>query len=117
MFKLASLIKLKGASNLKNDGSLLAKSWLLDKQSLQVLQHYDSINNEKNNRSTSRQFCYLLGVGLILAQEHYFSGTKRCKETEQYYNVGLSELSISQSKVTNMMIEITAGTNVFCHLS
>jgi hypothetical protein len=116
-FKLASLIKVKESKNLKNDGFLLAKSWLQNKQSLEVLQQYDSVITKHMKKTATSQYCYLVGLSLILAQEHYFAETKRGEETERYYKAGLNELGLSQPKVINMMADIIASTNFFCQLN
>jgi len=115
-FRLASLIKIKETKNLKKDGFLLAKSWLQNKQTLEVLQHYDLVLPTQQKKNASSQYCYLVGLGLILARKHYFSDTTYCEETEHYFNAGLNELGLTQSKVVNMMTDITSSANVFCPL-
>tara|TARA_R110002167_G_scaffold84746_4_gene230275 strand:- start:982 stop:2727 length:1746 start_codon:yes stop_codon:yes gene_type:complete len=113
-FKLADLIKVKETQNLKKDGFLLANAWQQNKQMLEVLQHYDLIMQKQDNKRSTRQYCYLLGLSLTLAQEHYFSDLTRSKETEIYFNAGLIELGMSQTEVMNMMANIT--TNACCQL-
>jgi HD-like signal output (HDOD) protein len=115
-FKLASLIKEKETENLKNDGFLLAKTWQQNKQMLEVLLHYDLVMLKQQNKRATNQYCYLIGLSLTLAQEHYFSGTTHCKETELYFKAGLTELGLIQADVMNMMTDITSSTNVFCPL-
>jgi hypothetical protein len=115
-FKLASLIKLKESKSLKNDGFLLAKSWLQNKQTLEVLQNYDLVIPKEVKKNASNQYCYLIGLSLILAQEYYFTGTTRCNETADYFNSGLIELGFTQAGVIKLMSDITSSTNVFCPL-
>jgi hypothetical protein len=115
-FKVASLLKVKETENLKNDAFLLANAWHQNKQVLEVLQHYDIIMQKQDNNRSSRQFCYLLGLSLTLAYEHYFSGTTRCSETTSYFKVGLGELNISQVELMDMMTDIVSSKNIFCQL-
>jgi len=116
-FELASLIKIKGSENLKNDGFLLGNAWQQSKPMLQVLQHYDLVMHKPQNKRATQQYCYLFGLGLTLAKEYYFSGTTRCTETECYFNAGLIELGMSQTEVMNMMTNLTSSTNIFCQLA
>jgi hypothetical protein len=115
-FKVASLVKVKETENLKNDAFLLANAWHQNKQVLDVLQHYDIVMQNQENKRPSRQFCYLLGLSLTLAHEHYFSGTTRCKETTSYFKAGLGELNISQTELMGMMTDIVSSKNIFCQL-
>jgi hypothetical protein len=115
-FKVASLVKMKETENLKNNAFLLANAWQQNKQILEVLQHYDIVMHKKINKRSSQQFCYLLGLSLTLAQEHYFSGKTRCKETTLYFEAGASELGISQAELMDMMSGITSSKNIFCQL-
>lgn len=115
-FKVASLVNVKENHSLKNGGFLLANAWHQNTQILEVLQHYDLVIPEQKIKPSTRQFCYLLGLSLILAQEHYFSGKIRCKETAAYFKDGLVELSFSQPEIINMMSDITSSSNVSCPL-
>ena len=115
-FKVASLINVKETKSLKNDAFLLANTWQQNKQILEVLQHYDLVMHRQESKRSARQFCYLLGLSLTLAQEHYFSATTRCKETTSYFKAGLLELGISQAESMDMMTNIVSTTNVFCQL-
>jgi hypothetical protein len=115
-FKVASLVKVKETENLKNNAYLLANAWQQNKQILEVLQHYDIVMEKKINPRSSRQFCYLIGLSLILAQEHYFSGRTRCKETNLYFKAGSSELGLSQTELRDMMTDIISSKNIFCQL-
>jgi HD-like signal output (HDOD) protein len=115
-YKLASLIKIKETENLKNDGFLLAKTWQQNKQMLEVLLHYDVVMLKQQNKRSTSQYCYLIGLSLTLAQEHYFSGTSHCKDTEFYYKAGLIEIGLSQAEVMNMMTDIASSTNISCQL-
>ncbi|WP_339722927.1 hypothetical protein [uncultured Paraglaciecola sp.] len=115
-FKLASLIKAKESQRLKHDGFMLAKTWHQNKQMLEVLRDYDLVSPEQQKTSSTSQYCYVLGIGLILAQEHYFLRTGHCEETEGYLKTGLHELGLSPATLTSMMTEVVARTNVFCQL-
>lgn len=115
-FKVASLIKVKDPESLKNDALLLAKAWQQNKPILEVLQHYDLVIQQQENKPSVRQFCYLLGVSLILAQEQYFSETPRCKESTSYFKAGLIELGINQAELTNIITDLASSTNLFCQL-
>lgn len=115
-FEVASLVKVKHTDSLKNDAFLLANAWQQNEQILDVLQHYDLIGKNTETENSTRQFCYLIGFGLILAQEHYFSETTRSKETTLYFKAGLVELGINQSELIDMMTDIATRTNVFCQL-
>jgi hypothetical protein len=115
-FKVASIIKVKETESLKNSAVLLAKAWQQNAQILDVLKHYDLVIQKQENKRSTRQFCFLLGLSLTLAQEHYFSRTKRCKETSSYLKTGLIELSISQSEVMEIMAKLVLSKNIFCHI-
>jgi HD-like signal output (HDOD) protein len=115
-FKVASLVKVKETESLKNNGFLLANAWQQNKQILEVLQHYDIVMGEQINKRSSRQFCYLLGLSLTLAQEHYFSRKTRCKETSLYFEAGLGELGMNQAQLMDMMTGIMSSENIFCPL-
>jgi hypothetical protein len=114
-FRVATLMKIKETESLKSKGVLLARAWQQNKQILEALQHYDIVMQQQIKRST-QQFCYLLGISLTLANEHYFSGVNRCKETKSYLKAGLIELGISEEELINMMDNIVSSTNVFCQL-
>ena len=116
IFKVASLVNIKETESLKNNGLLLANAWHQNKQILEVLLQYDLVMHKHVKKRSSRQFCYLLGLSLILAHEYHFSGTTRCRETNAYFKAGLAELGISQTDVMNMMVEVISTTNVFCQL-
>jgi hypothetical protein len=115
-FKVASIIKVKETESLKNSAVLLANAWQQNAQILDVLKHYDLVIQKQENKRSTRQFCFLLGLSLTLAQEHYFSRTKRCKETSSYLKTGLIELSISQSEVMEIMAKLVLSKNIFCHI-
>ena len=115
-FKVASLVKVKENESLKNNAFLLANAWQQNKQILEVLQHYDLVMEKKENNSSTQKFCYLLGLSLTLAQEHYFSEKIRCKETISYFKAGLIELGVSQKELVKMMNDIVLNKNVFCSL-
>jgi HD-like signal output (HDOD) protein len=115
-FQLEDLIKVKETQNLKHDGFLLANAWQQNKQMLAVLQQYDLVMQKLDNKQSTRQYCYLLGLSLTLAQEYYFSEATRSKVTELYFNAGLVELGMSQAEVMNMMTNIVSSTNAFCQL-
>jgi hypothetical protein len=115
-FRLASLIKVKNIENIKNDGFVLANTWQQNKQILDVLLHYDLVTPQQENNRSNSQFCYLLGISLILAKEYYFSGTTHCKETDFYFNAGLNELGLNSKDVMKMMTDIIFSTNVYCQL-
>jgi hypothetical protein len=115
-FKVASLIKTKETENLKNDAFLLASSWRQNKQILDVLQHYDVIKQSQITKRSTRQLCYVIGLGLILAQEDYFLEKSRCKETTSYIKDGLIELGISKAELTDLMFNITSSSNISCQL-
>jgi hypothetical protein len=116
-FEVASLVKVKNTDSLKNDAFLLANAWQQNEQILDVLQHYDLIEQSKEIKYSTRQLCYLIGFGLILAQEHYFSETTRSKETALYFKAGLVELGINQAALIDMMNNIATRTNVYCELA
>ena len=116
-FEVASLVKVKNTDSLKNDAFLLAKAWQQNEQILDVLQHYDLIEQSKEIKYSTRQLCYLIGFGLILAQEHYFSETTRSKETALYFKAGLVELGINPAALIDMMNNIATRTNVYCELA
>ena len=113
-FEVASLVDVKKVEDLKNSAFLLAKAWHQNKQILEVLQYYDLVMHQQLKKQSSRQFCYLIGLSLILAQQHYFSKTTRCKETNAYFKAGLLELAITQTDVRAMMADAVSSTNVFC---
>ena len=115
-FKVASLINITETESLKNDAFLLANAWQQNKQILEALQHYDIVMQKQEIKQSARQFCYLLGISLSLANEHYFSGITRCKETGSYFNASLIELGINEEELINMMSGIVSSTNVFCQL-
>jgi HD-like signal output (HDOD) protein len=115
-FRVECLIKIKENNSLKNDGFLLANAWQQNKQMLEVLQQYDLVTQNQENKPAVRQFCFLLGISLTLAHEHYFTETTRCNETADYFNTGLIELGFSQAEVIKIMTDITSSTNVFCPL-
>ena len=95
----------------------LRTHWQQNEQILVVLQHYDLIGKNTETTNSTRQFCFLIGFGLILAQEHYFSETTRSKETTLYFKAGLVELGINQAALIDMMNNIATRTNVYCELA
>jgi hypothetical protein len=115
-FKVASLVKIKETESLKNHASLLANAWQQNKQILEVLKHYDIVMQKQEHKGSARQFCFLLGLSLALAQEHYFSETTRCKDTTSYFKAGLMELGISQVELMDMMTNIVSSRGIFCQL-
>jgi hypothetical protein len=115
-YKVTSLVELKESESLKSDAFLLANAWQQNKQILDALQHYDIVMQNQAGSPSARQFCFLLGLSLSLAQEHYFSGTKRCKETTSYFELGLLELNISQVELMDMMTDIVFSSNISCPL-
>jgi hypothetical protein len=116
-FKVASIVNVKETESLKNDAFLLANAWHQNKQILGILQHYDLVMNKQVKKHSSNQFCYLLGLSLILAHEHYFSEITRCKETESYFKAGLVEVGISEAEVISILTDIISTSNVFCRLN
>jgi hypothetical protein len=115
-FKVTSLVEMKEAESLKSGAFLLAKAWQQNKQILDSLQHYDIVMQKQGGPPSARQFCFLLGLSLSLAQENYFSGTTRCKETTSYFKAGLLELNISQVELIDMMTDIALSSNISCPL-
>lgn len=115
-FKVASLVNIKETESLKNNAFLLAKAWHQNKQILDVLRLYDVVMHQPVKKHASRQFCYLLGLSLVLAHEYYFSSTTRCKETSAYFEAGLIELAISQTELVDMMADVVSSTNIYCQL-
>jgi hypothetical protein len=115
-FKVTSLVKVKETESLKSSAFLLAHAWHQNKQILEALQHYDVVMQNQDGNPTTRQFCFLLGISLSLAQENHFSGTTRCKETTSYFKTGLLELGISQEELKAMMTDIVSNSNVSCQL-
>jgi hypothetical protein len=115
-FKVTSLVEMKEAESLKSGAFLLAKAWQQNKQILDSLQHYDIVMQKQGGPPSARQFCFLLGLSLSLAQENYFSGTTRCKETTSYFKAGLLELNISQVDLIDMMTDIALSSNISCPL-
>jgi HD-like signal output (HDOD) protein len=115
-YKVTSLVELKEAESLKSGAFLLANAWQQNKQILNALQHYDIVMQNQTGTPSARQLCFLLGLSLSLAQEHYFSDTTRCKETTSYFKAGLLELNISQVELMDMMTEIVSIFNISCPL-
>jgi hypothetical protein len=115
-FKVVSLIKAKENQSLKNSAFLLASAWQQNKQILEVLQHYDLVMEKPVNKTSSRQFCYLLGLSLTFAHEYYFSDTAQCEETASYIKAGLIELGISQTELVKMMTDLISSTHTYCQL-
>jgi HD-like signal output (HDOD) protein len=114
-YKVTSLVEVKDDS-LKNGAFLLANAWQQQKQILDALQHYDKVMVDPAGTPSARQLCFLLGLSVSLAQEHYFSGTARCKETASYFKAGLLELHISQVELMDMMTDIILSSNIACPL-
>lgn len=115
-FKVASLVNVKATESLKNDAFLLANAWQQNKQILTALQHYDLVSQSNEKTRSPRQLCYLLGLSLTLAQEHYFSETSRDKETNSYFKAGLIELGINQAELMNWVTDVVVNKSVFCQL-
>ncbi|WP_299074167.1 HDOD domain-containing protein [uncultured Paraglaciecola sp.] len=113
-FHVAGIVKTQQNKNLKSDAVLLAKAWLQSPLVIEVLQQYDQIVPKQLEKKSTRQFCNLIGLSLILAQEYYFSAPPFCNTTTAYFDAALKELDLKQDEVKRMMINIVTSNNLFC---
>jgi hypothetical protein len=115
-FQVNSLISLPQSVDLQQDAMLLAQAWQQSPAIIQLLQTGDHNANTSYTKDVETINDYLLGLGLIMAKQSYFSQNNQCEATKKYLSTALEVLNISEIQWADLQKNLMIKAHISCQL-
>jgi hypothetical protein len=111
-YDISSLVRCVKPEQLRFHSTTMAEAWQQPRHEIVALNHYhDEHYLDESNSSISIKLAALLGLSLIISRELYFSTSKRCAQSQQYWQRACRVLNISEQDLN----EIKQQAYSICH--